>query len=64
MFKSLNFHLGNLSRYTTNDAEMVSTLLAVWLIHTTLGSAGSSLLTAKPSLGPLPNNPPAQDGTS
>lgn len=40
--KSLTYHLGDLKRHTINDAKMVSTLLASWLIHTTPGSTWSS----------------------
>ena len=37
--KSLTFHLGNSSRYTVTDAELVGALLGIWLLRTTPGSA-------------------------
>jgi ribonuclease HI len=37
--RSLTYHLGDLTRYTINDAESVGALLAAWLVRTTPGFA-------------------------
>jgi hypothetical protein len=40
--RSLTFHLGNSSKYTIADAELVGALLGIWLLRTTPGSARST----------------------
>ena len=37
--RSLTYHLGNSSKYTIADAELVGALLGIWLLHTTPGTA-------------------------
>jgi len=41
--KSLQFHLGNLTRHTTYEAEVIGAILATWLLHSTPGSARSTV---------------------
>jgi ribonuclease HI len=40
--RSLTYHLGNSSKYTIADAELVGALLGIWLLRTTPGSARST----------------------
>ena len=37
--RSLTYHLGNSSKYTIADTELVDALIGIWLLHTTPGTA-------------------------